>query len=47
MYLLDTNMVSALRRPERHPGPASWLKGQRASDVYLSVVRWDEELSRS
>ena len=42
MYLLDTNVVSALRRPERHPAPISWLKGQRASDVYLSVVTLGE-----
>ena len=38
MYLLDTNVVSALRRPERHPGPLQWLEAQRASDVHLSVV---------
>ena len=42
MYLLDTNVVSALRRPERHPAPALWLKDQRASDVYLSVVTLGE-----
>ena len=42
MYLLDTNVVSALRRPERHPTPALWLKDQRASDVYLSVVTFGE-----
>lgn len=38
MYLLDTNVVSALRRPDRHPEPADWLQDQRPSDVYLSVV---------
>ena len=38
MYLLDTNVVSALRRPDRHPAPTAWLKDQRASDVYISVV---------
>ena len=38
MYLLDTNVVSALRRPDRHPAPAAWLRDQRPSDVYLSVV---------
>ena len=38
MYLLDTNVVSALRRPDRHPGPTLWLEAQRAPDVYLSVV---------
>ena len=42
MYLLDTNVVSALRRPDRHPGPTLWLKDQRASDVYLSVVTFGE-----
>ena len=42
MYLLDTNVVSALRRPDRHPAPASWLRGQRSSDVYLSVVALGE-----
>ena len=41
-YLLDTNVVSALRRPDRHPAPASWLRNQRSSDVYLSVVTLGE-----
>ena len=38
MYLLDTDVVSALRRPERHPAPSQWLESQRVSDIYLSVV---------
>lgn len=42
MYLLDTNVISALRRPDRHPGPTLWLEAQRASDVYLSVVTLGE-----
>ena len=42
MYLLDTNVVSALRHPDRNPAPTSWLKGQRASDVYISVVTFGE-----
>ena len=42
MYLLDTNVVSALRRPDRHPGPKMWLESQKASDVYLSVVTLGE-----
>ena len=37
MYLLDTNVVSALRCPDRHPSPTLWLKNQRASDVYIST----------
>ena len=42
MYLLDTNVISALRRPDCHPAPTSWLKDQRASDVYISVVTFGE-----
>ena len=42
MYLLDTNVISALRRPDRHPGPKLWLEAQRPSDVYLSVVTLGE-----
>ena len=38
MYLLDTNVLSALRRPDRHPGPVAWLEAQRDSDIFLSVV---------
>ncbi len=42
MYLVDTDVVSALRRPDRHPGPTLWLRRQRASDVYISVVTFGE-----
>ena len=38
MYLLDTNVLSALRRPDRNPGPVAWLEAQRDSDIFLSVV---------
>ncbi len=38
MYLLDTSVVSALRRPDRHPRPIAWLQAQRPSDLYLSAV---------
>ena len=38
MHLLDTDVISALRWPDRHPGPTAWLQAQRASDVFLSVV---------
>ena len=38
MYLLDTDVVSALRRPRRHPAPTAWLQAQRPSDLYLSAV---------
>ena len=42
MFLTDTDVVSALRRPERNPGPTRWLEAQQASDVYLSVITMGE-----
>ncbi len=38
MFLLDTDVVSLLRRPDRHPAPARWLQAQRPADVFISVV---------
>ena len=38
MFLIDTDVLSAPRRGERHPGVASWLQAQRTSDLYLSVA---------
>lgn len=38
MYLLDTNIVSALRRNKPHGAVLVWLEAVDASDVYLSVV---------
>ena len=38
MFLIDTNVVSALRWPERHFAPTLWLQQQRPSDIFLSVV---------
>lgn len=38
MFLLDTDVVSLLRRPDRHPACARWLGSQRPSDLFLSVV---------
>ena len=38
MFLLDTNVLSALRRRERHPEAARWLAAQRTADLYLSAV---------
>ena len=38
MFLIDTDVLSALRRGLRHPGAARWLRDQRASDLHLSVV---------
>lgn len=38
MYLIDTDVLSALRRRERNPEVAGWLADQRATDLHLSVV---------
>ena len=38
MFLLDTDMLSALRRRERNPETISWVEAQRTSDLYISVV---------
>ncbi len=38
MFLVDTDVLSALRRGERHPAAARWLAAQRTSDLYLSVI---------
>ncbi len=38
MYLLDTNIVSELRRRKPHGGVLAWLHGVANSDLYLSAV---------
>lgn len=38
MFLLDTDVLSALRRRDRNPEVARWVERQRTSDLYLSVV---------
>ena len=38
MYLIDTDILSALRRPERSPRIAEWVAGQRESALYLTVI---------
>lgn len=42
MYLLDTNVISAVRRPERAPQVAAWLRGKAEGDLFLSVVTLGE-----
>ena len=42
MYILDTNVISAVRRPDRAPKVASWLRGKAESDLYLSVITLGE-----
>ena len=38
MFLIDTDVLSALRRRERYPQIARWMSKQRAGDLFLSVV---------
>ena len=38
-YLIDTNVLSELRKQERaDPGVARWYAGVRGTDLYLSVL---------
>ena len=38
MFLVDTDILSALRRRDRHPAVVRWLQAQRPVDLHLSVV---------
>jgi toxin FitB len=38
MYLLDTNVVSELRRPRPHGAVLAWLKSVNDEDLHLSAV---------
>ena len=38
MFLLDTDLPSALRKRERRPAIVGWVARQRTTDLYLSVV---------
>ena len=38
MYLLDTNVVSELRRPSPHPAVLGWMQRVPAEQLYLSAV---------
>ena len=37
-YLLDTNVVSELRKPRPHGGVLSWLNNLQEAQIYLSAV---------
>lgn len=37
-YLLDTDVLSLLRRADRHPGLVQWLQDCNPHHLYLSVV---------
>jgi toxin FitB len=38
MYLLDTNVVSELRRPRPHGAVLAWLRDVRDEDLHVSAV---------
>ncbi|WP_337924780.1 type II toxin-antitoxin system prevent-host-death family antitoxin [Szabonella alba] len=42
MYILDTNVISALRRRDRAPRVAAWLRGKPEQDLFLSVITLGE-----
>ena len=37
-FLLDTNIISELRKPRRNPGVVAWLTGVPPRQLYLSVI---------
>ncbi|MDX5356853.1 MAG: type II toxin-antitoxin system VapC family toxin [Rhodobacterales bacterium] len=42
MFILDTNVISAVRRPDRAPQVAAWLRGKAEHDLFLSVITLGE-----
>jgi predicted nucleic acid-binding protein len=42
MHLLDTVVISELRRRQRDPGVVAWLGAQNSDDLYLSVISLGE-----
>ena len=38
MYLLDTNVISELRRPNPAPSVVNWIRGVSGEHLYLSAV---------
>ena len=38
MFLLDTVILSELRKRERNPGLVAWIAGQRTADQFVSVI---------
>lgn len=38
MYLLDTNVLSELRKPRRNPHVVTWMASVPADSLYLSVI---------
>ncbi len=42
MYLLDTNIISELRRPRPHGAVMAWLRSLDEHDLYISAVTLGE-----
>ena len=42
MYLLDTNVISELRRPRPHRAVVAWLEGVADDDLHLAAVTLGE-----
>ena len=42
MYLLDTNIVSELRKPRPHGAVVAWLEGIPDADLHISAVTLGE-----
>jgi predicted nucleic acid-binding protein len=42
MYLLDTNVVSELRKPRPHGGVVAWLQATEDAQLHLSAVTLGE-----
>ncbi len=42
MYLLDTNIISELRKPKPHGGVLAWMESVQDADIYLSAVTLGE-----
>lgn len=38
MFLLDTNIVSELRKPKPHRGAMAWVSAQDGTSLYLSAM---------
>ena len=38
MFLIDTDVLSALRRRDRNTAIVQWIESQRTADLYISVV---------
>ena len=38
MFLLDTNVVSELRKPKPHGGVVAWVSAQEAKSLFISAI---------